>query len=427
MRRRTPGSGRSSTQCAGDGAGVERRLPTAPGRTASKAGTGDVAVIGAGIVGAATTHALARAGAVVHLIDREAPGRGTSGACEGNLVLWDRSDEADLRLAQLGHRRWAELAAELEAGFGIDIEYDRKGSLMVLGDAGDVAGARVQCDWLARHGVRFEWVDAADVVTHEPSLLGPIAGAARFPEDAQIEPRRATHGLVRAAQRLGARVHTHEPVREIAADERRLVVRTPRRSLAVDRVVVAAGAWSPALLRPLGVELPIRARKGHIAVVMGAPMTVRHKVMEAGYFRTVASDAETLQIATVVESTRSGTLLLGSSRAVTDADDRGVEVDVIRRIATRALRYFPDLGAGRVIRSYAGLRPMAPDHRPLIGPLPDDPRVLVATGHEGGGIMESVATADLVSHLVAGTPAPLPVDPYLPIRLVPGREVTVGA
>lgn len=121
--------------------------------------TGDVVVIGAGIVGAACAHALINAGLDVHLVEREAPARGASGACEGNLVLWDRPTVADLRLARRSHQRWAELAVELLDETGIDIEFDRKGSLMIATDEANADAARGKCAWLAEQGVGFEWLD----------------------------------------------------------------------------------------------------------------------------------------------------------------------------------------------------------------------------------------------------------------------------
>lgn len=380
--------------------------------------TADVIVIGAGIVGAACAHSLARAGLDVHLVEREAPARGASGACEGNLVLWDRPTAADLRLARRSHQRWAELATELLDEAGIDIEFDRKGSLMIATDEADAEAARAKCAWLADQGVEFEWLDPVGLHEVEPDLRAEAAvAAAFFPRDAQIEPRLATAALVIAAHRRGATVHLHEPVLELSASASGTIVRTASHVISAPRTVVAAGVQTPQLLSPLGVSLPVLARKGQIAVVAGAPVRVRHKVMEAGYVRTVASSDAGLQVAAVVESTKAGTLLLGSSRVVTDPADTAVNLDVLASIVARALHFYPGIGRGQVVRSYAGLRPMSPDHVPIIGPVPGVPGVIVATGHEGGGVMMAAATGDLVAELVTGREGPLPADPYLPDRL----------
>jgi len=379
--------------------------------------TTDVVVIGAGIIGAACAYALTLRGLAVHLVERDAPSRGASGACEGNLVLWDRPTAPDLALARWSHARWAELAGELFEETGLDIEFDRKGSLMLAHDERAAAAARERCAWLTEQRVVFEWLDSAALHDAEPALARDIPAAAYFPLDAQIEPRIATAALVAAARRRGAVLHLHEPVLSVSACGESASVTTQRHAISARHVVVAAGVWTPRVLGNLA-HLPITARKGQIAVVSGE-IEVRCKSMEADYARTVANDESRLQVATVVESTKSGSILLGSSRLEATPDDRAVDMAVLGRIVARAVRFFPGLASMRLIRSYAGLRPMSPDHTPVVGPLLERPAVLVATGHEGGGVMMAAATGELIACQIAGESAPVPGDSYLPSRFGP--------
>lgn len=402
---------------------LSKATPATPNSQASSCSddprmSSDVVVIGAGIVGASCAYALALRGLAVQIVERNAPARGTSGACEGNLVLWDRPTAPDLQLARWSFGRWAELADELLADTGIDIEFDRKGSLMLAQDEAAATAARDKCAWLAEQGVAFEWLDKAALHEAEPDLAPDIPEAAYFPFDAQIEPRLATGGLVAAARRHGAVAHMHEVVTSLTVEPGggHVTVTTPRHLIEAKWVVVAAGIGSSNVLAGL-VDLPITARKGQIAVVTGGGVNVRHKVMEAGYAHSVSSDDAALQVATVVESTRSGSILLGSSRVVTDPDDLAVDVDVLNRIVRRAISFYPGLARMRVIRSYAGLRPMSPDHTPIVGPMPAHPQVIVATGHEGGGVMMAAATGELVALHILGKAAPVSVEPYLPARL----------
>lgn len=383
---------------------------------------GEVVVVGAGIVGASCAYALALRGFSVHLVERDAPARGSSGACEGNLVLWDRPTAPDLELARWSHARWAELAGELLDETGLDIEFDRKGSLMLAHDEDALGAAREKCTWLAEHNVAFEWLDRAALHEAEPVLAPDLQSGVYFPLDAQIEPRIATAALVAAAQRRGAAVHLHELVVSIApaSDGHTATVTTSRHEIEATHVIVAAGVWTPRLLAGIA-EIPVTARKGQIAVVT-AEIDVRHKAMEAGYVRTVSSDESGLQVATVVESTRSGSILLGSSRLGTHPDDRDVDVAVLNQIVTRAIRFIPGLAKARLLRSYAGLRPMSSDHTPIIGPLPGQASILVATGHEGGGVMMAAATGELIARRIAGETAPVSDEPYLPARFTPATN-----
>ncbi|HSB67382.1 MAG TPA: FAD-binding oxidoreductase, partial [Anaerolineales bacterium] len=158
----------------------------------------------------------------------------------------------------------------------------------------------------------------------------------------------------------------------------------------------AAGIWSRQIAQMVGLDLPIKPRKGHILVTARQPGLIHHPLLEGGYVTTVQSAAEDLQVALVAEMTTTGTVLLGSSRQFV-GEDRTVSMKVIQAIATRASRFLPRLGYAQVIRSYAGLRPWSPDHLPLIGPVQSCPGLYLATGHEGAGIGLAPVTGKLVS------------------------------
>src|SRR5918999_4011604 len=115
---------------------------------AGSAGSPDVVVIGAGIVGAACAYFLARAGATVEVCERAFPGAGSSGACEGNILAWDKELRRELPLAVRSAELWVALAAELPD----DFEYDRKGSLVVAETEAELTAARERAAALAAHG-----------------------------------------------------------------------------------------------------------------------------------------------------------------------------------------------------------------------------------------------------------------------------------
>jgi glycine/D-amino acid oxidase-like deaminating enzyme len=93
-------------------------------------------------------------------------------------------------------------------------------------------------------------------------------------------------------------------------------------------------------------------------------------------------------------------------------------------IAARAARFFPILNDARALRVYAGLRPLTPDHIPIIGPFADAPNLCVATGHEGAGIGLAPATGELVADWYTGTPTQVPLSWFSPDRFAP---VELGA
>jgi glycine/D-amino acid oxidase-like deaminating enzyme len=380
----------------------------------------DVVVIGAGIVGAACARSLARAGASVALYDRSFPGSGSSSACEGNVLAWDKELKRELPLAVRSAELWATLADELPD----DFEYDRKGSVVVAETEHELVAARERAEVLARHGVMSRVLDAAELRAQEPHSAPDLPGGVLYPGDAQLEPRLATLALARAAQREGARLVTETAVDGIERDAhgRATAVNTTSGRVTADAIVVAAGVWTPAVLATARLHVPIKPRKGHVLVMQRSPVRFRRKLSEFGYASAVEADSDRLQVAMVVESTPSGTTLLGSSRELRDFDHE-VDVRVAAAVARRAARFFPVLLDLHVLRIYAGLRPLSPDHLPIVGPLREAENVCVATGHEGAGIGLAPATAELVTAWHTGTTPPVPLEWFSPDRFARAEQV----
>ncbi len=383
----------------------------------------DVIVIGAGIVGAACGYYLARAGARVLVVERAFPCAGASGACEGNLLLWDKSPGAELELGKLAFRLWDELRDALP----MDFEFDRKGSIMVCENDAEMALARSEVERLSAAGVSCQMLSARELFEQEPALARDLPGGALFPDDVQVEPRLATVALLEAARALGARVQAETEVLglNLSLQGRVQGVQTDRGSINAPAVVIAAGAWSSQVGERFGVPVPIRARKGHLIVGEKSPGFIRRKMMEMGYTSTVGSSDAALQVAMVAEIAQSGSVLLGSSRQITGFDTT-VDPHVVDRIARRAARFFPLLREMRAVRTYAGLRPFSPDHLPLIGPI-GPPGLFVATGHEGAGICESSATGLLISQWVADRPLELSPAWFDPRRFAQSAAVAQQA
>ena len=204
-------------------------------------------------------------------------------------------------------------------------------------------------------------------------------------------------------------------------DGRITAVRTAAGRIPTPAVVNAAGVWAADVARLAGVDLPVAPRRGFILVTEPLPALIRHKVYAADYMTAVASDTGDLLTSAVIEGTRAGTVLVGSSRERVGFDRR-VALPVLRRLAADAVRLFPVLARVRVLRTYHGFRPYSPDHVPLIGPDPRRPGLLHACGHEGAGIGLAPATGDLVAALLTGAAPPVDPHPFRPSRFVGGES-----
>jgi glycine/D-amino acid oxidase-like deaminating enzyme len=148
-------------------------------------------------------------------------------------------------------------------------------------------------------------------------------------------------------------------------------------------------------------------------------------VYEADYVATVVSDAAGAQCSAVLEGTRAGTVLIGSSREYADFDRRP-SMAILAALAARATRIFPVLAGVRALRSYVGFRPASPDGLPVIGPDAAVARLFHASGHEGAGIGLAPATAELVRAAITGARPAVAAEQFAPGRLKTGAAEAGG-
>lgn len=375
-----------------------------------------VVIIGAGIIGAACARELALAGFDVLVLDRAGAAAATTSHGEGNILVSDKGPGPELELAQLSRRLWPEVLAALTERTSPEevdaVEWDPKGGIVVATTA---EGAEALLPFAAAQraaGVRAEAMDSDALTSAEPFLTERRTAAVHYPDDAQVQPAGAATALLADALRAGARLRTgREVLGGVTRGGRLTAVRTADGQVEADVFVNAAGPWSGEVARRLGVPLDIRPRRGEVLVTTPLPPTVFHKVYDADYVGAVGSGAGDLQTSAVVESTRAGTVLLGSSRRRVGFDDR-TRPEVLSAIAAKALKLFPSLAGVHVMRAYGGFRPYVPDHLPVIGADPRLPGLWHATGHEGAGIGLSVGTARLVRELLTGTAPAIDASPF---------------
>jgi glycine/D-amino acid oxidase-like deaminating enzyme len=375
-----------------------------------------VIVVGAGVVGTAVAYFLATAGAQVTVVERSDLGGGTSSRCDGNVLAIDKDPGYDSRLADVSQRLLHDLAARLGP-----MEYRAPGSYLVCDTEEEVDPARAWAASLAETGLPCRFLDREAIHRELPDIAEDVPAGLYCASDATLNPLLYTHRLAEAAEAAGARILTHRAARLRVADGRVRGVQLDEgqdiETLDADWTIVAAGVWSPALVEPLGLTLPVRPRKGTLLVGARGPLYGRIKVMEFGYLMTkfgrerqVPEDVERYGVALVYEATKAQNFLLGSSREFVGFD---VDPDpaVMAAITRRAVRFYPDMKGAALIRAYAGLRPWTPDHLPIVGAVPAVPGLALACGHEGDGIGLAAVTGALMRDIVLEQPPVVDPEP----------------
>jgi D-amino-acid dehydrogenase len=392
----------------------------------------DVLVVGGGAVGAVSALELARRGARVTLLERGAQlAAGCSAGSAGlicpshsyplagpaalrNGIRWMVRRDSPLYvrprpaiLPWLARFAAASTPARAEAGMrlvrslslaslelhaalpraGVDTGFTRAGVLNVYETEAGFATGRREAELHAGAGLRSERADPERAKALEPALAGPFAGVVFYPDEAHCDPEQFVRAVGAAAAEAGARIRPGVEVLALRRDGSRAVaLDTTVGPLAAGTVVVAAGAWTPELVRELGIFVPVEGGKGY------------HVDLEAG-------DGDPgvpvfLQEARVIATPLPGRLRIAGTLELSGLDlgvDR-VRLEAILRASRRVLR----LGGRRVIEVWRGLRPCAPDGLPILGRPPGLDSVVLATGHSMMGLTLAPVTGRLVAEIAAG-------------------------
>ena len=243
--------------------------------------TADVVVIGGGAVGTSVAYFLAKRNLDVILVEKGGIAAGTSGRCDGNVMIADTLPGYDCRLKRLSQDLFPVLARELD----FDIGWSQKGSVLVIESDIEMEVAREYCGQMQEFGLPARILDRQEVLEDEPHLAKDIVGGMEMACDSAINPMAMSQGLAYGAEKLGAKIQIHSVVREIRRDDQGRIERvvTDGNHILTPRVVNAAGIWANEVGRMVGLDLPIEPRQGQLIVGERSFQVGKRKLQEFGY------------------------------------------------------------------------------------------------------------------------------------------------
>jgi glycine oxidase len=358
----------------------------------------DLIVIGGGAVGMLSARQFARAGRRVTLLERDRPGHGTSRAGGGimsPLAPWT-APEAVRRLAARSLPMLPQLAEALIQSTGTDPEYRESGIIYL--DCDDAESAQA---YARDAGLRCEVLDRAGLGRLAPAARSTDGPSVWFPDVAQIRNPRFLDALAADLVARGVEILDRAgPVRLEAGDGSVRINAGRHGILAAADVVVAAGAWSQALLGLLGMALPVRPVRGQIVWYLLPRPSLSQVLMRGGHYVIPRQDGVVLVGSTVEE--------VGFDLSTTE--EAGAE------LRDAAAEIMPLLGALAAQGQWAGLRPGSPGGVPMIGAVPGFSGLWLNTGHFRNGVNLAPASAELLAALVGGEAPPIDPAPYDPAR-----------
>jgi len=340
----------------------------------------DVVVIGGGITGVCASLFAAREGASVICLDRgtlngEASG-GNAGSLHLQLLSWDFGGKAagdgSAALATLAMQHesialWQTLQAQLAA----DFEMQTTGGMMVAESHSQIEFLHKKVAAEASVGVHSEVIDARRMQQIMPQISARMVAAAWCPGEGKINPLVAGPLLINAARAAGAQFEERTAVIGLRREGREYRVSTPHGELICSRVIIAAGGWSARIGAMLGADLPVRGAPLQMIVTEPAPPLVPCLLAHADRHLTL-------------KQARAGSLIIGGAWTAETAPGGQTRIlpDSLEGNLWVAARTVPNARDLHVIRSWAAMN-IDIDGAPLLGCLPDHPRVIVAATANG--------------------------------------------
>ena len=382
----------------------------------------DVVVIGAGIIGSSIAYHLARYKLRVTVLERGDIASGSSGACDGLVFLQSKKPGIHLQLAMESRRRFDLLARQLP----VPIEYKKTGGMVVIEIEDELSAMQQFVKEQQEIGLDVSLINRDQARKLEPHLSEHILGATHSPLDGQVNPISLTLGFALGAKSLGARLFTGAAVHGIDTTAGKVsAVETDAGRFEADIVVNAAGVHAPKIGALVGLDIPIKPRRGQIIVTESCAPMLRHCMISAKYIAAKFNPEITKESGegVSIEQTESGNFLLGSTREFVGFDKR-TTTDGLHRIAAKTAGIIPALKQVNVIRAFAGLRPYTPDGLPILGPVNDVSGFFMAAGHEGDGIALSPITGELIAQMIATGKTDIPLDDFRLNRFAVKEEKT---
>ena len=275
------------------------------------------------------------------------------------------------------------------------IEYDQleRGILHVYTDAREFAHARGQAALMSEYGCERVEKSSAECLVIEPALKDsrvPIVGGTFTASDESGDACKFTQGLAQLCAARGVNFRYDEEIRGLAveADKIKEILLADGSALKADAIVAALGSYTPLLLRPLGISLPVYPAKGYSATLLLDSDSVAPSV-------SLTDDEHRLVFS------RLGQRLRVAGTAEFAGYDTSLNALRCEALLARALMLFPHVGRRQEVEFWAGLRPATPSNVPLIGKSRYR-NLFVNTGHGTLGWTMACGSGRLIADLVSG-------------------------
>ena len=363
--------------------------------------TADVIIIGSGVIGCATAYELAKKGTSVIVLDKdESIGNGGSSR-NGGGVRQSGRDPRELPLAMYAvEHLWPHLSEEL----GIDVEYHKEGNLRLGKTAHHMEILQGLTDRAVTCGLDVHMIDGKEVREINPYLSDEIIGASWCPTDGHANPLVTTLGYYRDARKRGVQFYTGEEVVElqmVRGKARRVVTRN--NVFEGDKIIVAAGYASRAILGTVGIDIPMSND------LIEALVTEAEPQMFPQMLGTADADFYGHQ-------TDHGSFVFGGAsgyETVNKDNGHNMTSSITAPCICRGImKYIPKLADAKIVRTWAGYEDVCIDGVPVLGAIDEVPGLITACAFTGHGFGISPIVGKLLSEVAREEPTTLDISAF---------------
>ncbi|MHB1245186.1 MAG: glycine oxidase ThiO [Sulfuriferula sp.] len=351
----------------------------------------DFIIIGGGVIGLSSALELARDGASVTVLERGAAGAEASWAGGGilsPLLPWDYP-EAVSGLCDRGVQLYPQWSADLMSISGIDPEFLASGMLAL-----PPMDELVAESWCVQHG----WHHAYEAAQQRVPGLAQDSRALWLPDVAQVRNPRLVQALRVAALDAGVKLQERVEVTHVALAEPARIdyLDTAQGKQQASAYIIAAGAWSQAVLGEIAPHWPIKPMRGQMLLFKAAPELLPHIVYRQGIYLIPRRDGHILAGSTIED--------VGFDKSTTEAARQ-----MLYNAATDIL---PALRSLPIVQHWSGLRPGSPDNIPTIDRHPVIENLYANAGHFRYGVTMAPASALLLADLISDRKPALDMTAY---------------
>jgi D-amino-acid dehydrogenase len=407
-----------------------------------------ITILGSGVIGTTAAYYLAEAGHEVTVLDRQkGPGLETSFANAGevspgysapwagpgvpvkaikwllmhhsplvikpmlDMAMWRwgaamlrNCTQARYRINKARMVRLAEYSRDcfrqLRADTGIRYDEREQGTLQLFRTQKQLDGTAKDIEILQQHGVPFQLLDRDGYLKYEPALADvkqKFVGALRLPGDETGDCYMFTNALAKMAESRGVTFRYGVDIRRLKGDAHGIsAVDTSQGPVFADRFLVAMGSYSTALLRPVGIHIPVYPVKGFSITlpIADAACAPESTIMDETHKVAVTRLGDRIRVGGTAQ-------LSGFDLQLNEARRRTLEFVVTD--------LFPRGGDAARAEFWTGLRPMTPDGTPIVGPT-HIPNLWLATGHGTLGWTMAAGTGRLLADWMSGRRAEIDTE-----------------